>query len=498
MSLLLEALKKAELAKQGKQPDATDSLLAAEIQFEPSPQAGAAEPKGQNFITRGELPNISHTLEILSEDLPSMSAKRDADEAAAEPVAAQPSRVSPPPYRPARAPAPEPEMESVPPSTTASMDSDGAAERDAARQLFEAKEVEYHPKRNFYITLGVLITVAAGYGGYVWWELQPKSAYSAAALQAAAKSARTAPIARAPEAAQPPPPAAASSPSPAAAASSPSPRATASGPQLPTAPQSGPPPVATKAAAPRAAEAAKPLPAQPRTVFAKRPAAATGPAVAAQAPGRARPPTRAAARTQREPIAIKAPALEVDPLVARGYDAYQRSDLAGAHDAYELALRRDPLNRDALLGMAAIAVRERRFEGAQAHYIRLIELDPRDVHAAAGLLALRGQVSPTQSESRLKTLIAANPDVAELYFALGNQYARQARWAEAQAAYFKAYAGDLENADFAVNLAISLDQMRQEARALEYYRRAMALAVNRPVSFDLNQIHTRIQELERR
>lgn len=186
----------------------------------------------------------------------------------------------------------------------------------------------------------------------------------------------------------------------------------------------------------------------------------------------------------------------VDPLVTRGFAAYQRNDLADARESYQQALQRDPFNRDALLGIAAIDVRERHFERAQAAYIRLLELDPRDVNAAAGLITLRGQVNPGQSESQLKTLIASNPDAAVLYFALGNQYAQQSRWSEAQAAYFKAYAGEPENADFAVNLAISLDHLRKNAMALRYYRRAIELAANHTVSFNTNQVRNRIQELE--
>ena len=67
MSLLLEALKKAELAKQGGKP-ADDETS---IQFEPAPpeRRGEAQP----VITRGQLPDISQPLEILSEDLPSAS-----------------------------------------------------------------------------------------------------------------------------------------------------------------------------------------------------------------------------------------------------------------------------------------------------------------------------------------------------------------------------------------------------------------------------------------
>jgi tetratricopeptide (TPR) repeat protein len=481
MSLLLEALKKAELAKQGRKP-ADDE---AAIQFEPAApeRGGAAEP----VITRGQLPDISEPLEILSEDLPSASAQRAAEEAesmaaapiAATPVDARPIAAAPmaavppaPAHRPARAT--EPELEVEPRSNAenaapAPMESAGAAERDAARQLFEAKEVEYNPRRNFFITIGVLLAAGAGYGGYVWWQLRPPSGYNVAAVQSAANGT--------------PAPGAQADLAPAVQPPVPPPAA----PQAPASP--GPSPAAAKAeAAPAQAQIAGPR----GPAFTRREA---GPETVAAAGSPA--PARGPERVERPPITITPPVLAVDPLVERAFESYQKGELAGSRDAYRQVLQREPLNRDALLGLAAIDVRLRSFDTAEARYIKLLELDPRDVNAQAGLIALRGQADPVQSESRLKTLIATSPDATPLHFALGNQYAQQARWAEAQAEYFKAYSGDSENADFAFNLAVSLDQLRQSALALQYYQRAMALAADRTVSFELTQVTTRIQELRR-
>jgi len=64
----------------------------------------------------------------------------------------------------------------------------------------------------------------------------------------------------------------------------------------------------------------------------------------------------------------------------------------------------------------------------------------------ANLISLRGQLDPVASESRLKSFIATQPEAALLHFSLGNQYAQQSRWSEAQAAYFKAHSVDPENA----------------------------------------------------
>jgi tetratricopeptide (TPR) repeat protein len=184
-------------------------------------------------------------------------------------------------------------------------------------------------------------------------------------------------------------------------------------------------------------------------------------------------------------------------MVDQAYQAFQRNDLAGARDGYLRVLARDANNRDALLGLAAIDARNGDFDVAGARYLRLLELNPRDSHALAGLVALRSQIDPVASESRLKTMIASQPEAAHLHFALGNQYARQSRWPEAQAEYFKAFSADPENADYAFNLAVSLDQLRQKNPAVEYYRRALDLASRHPANFDRAQTQTRVQELSR-
>ena len=192
------------------------------------------------------------------------------------------------------------------------------------------------------------------------------------------------------------------------------------------------------------------------------------------------------------------PVLQVHPRVAAGYAAYQQGKLEAARSEYQQALREEPRNRDALLGLAALDMREQRYESADAIYRRLLQADPRDPYAHAGLLALRGQgIDPVAAESRLRTLLAVEPDTAVLNFSLGNQYAQQARWAEAQQAYFKAVAAEPENPDYAYNLAVSLEHLRQVGPALDYYRRALALAESRHASFDRSAAQARVQQLAR-
>ena len=189
---------------------------------------------------------------------------------------------------------------------------------------------------------------------------------------------------------------------------------------------------------------------------------------------------------------------QIHPQVNAGYTAYQAGDLAKARTEYQQVLREEPANRDALLGLAAVEMRAQRYDLSDAYYQRLLQADPRDPHAQAGLLALRGQqLDPVLVESRVKTLLAADREANVLYFTLGNQYAQQGRWAEAQQAYFKAFATDPDNADYAFNLAVSLDQLRQPKLALEYYRRALALAEKRSASFAPDVARTRVEQLSR-
>ena len=201
---------------------------------------------------------------------------------------------------------------------------------------------------------------------------------------------------------------------------------------------------------------------------------------------------------QREgKIKITPAQVQADPVLESAFQAFNAGNLARARDDYQQVLRDSPDNRDALLGLAAVEMQAKRYDAAASFYTRLLELDPRDAYAQAGLIGLKGEIDPLTAESRLKNMIAAQPEASFLHFTLGNQYAAQGRWAEAQQAYFRAYSGSPEHPDFAYNLAVSLDKMHQPRPALEYYRRALALAEGRPISFDRAQVGKRVSQLAR-
>lgn len=477
MSLLLEALKKAEKAKEEAHRRASGDPEPATSSFDP--ESTVVDP-GRHVTTRDELPDIHAPLEILSEDLQASRRKAPALELALEEPQPQPAAALEPRVAPSQAQRRE--------AARAPADSQ-QSDRAAAQKVFEAKFKEPNPKLPFYITVGVLSLFAVGTVGYFWYQLrpppslvnanpprpsgEPPPAVADAKPAAGTPAADTQPAVQAPIPGLPGAPAAAQAP---VVAATPAPAA------APTSPASAP-------AAPAAVASATPAP------VAKPAAPAPSAAPASRAP---RETPRAQAATRDDGLTVNRSGPQLHPRVESGYAAYQAGDLARARTDYEQVLREDAGNRDAALGLAAVEMRSQRFEQADAIYQRLLQANPRDPHAQAGMLALRGHaLDPVQAESRVKSLLAADPEASVLHFTLGNQYSQQGRWAEAQQAYFKAYAGDPENPDYAFNLAVSLDQLRQSTLALEYYRRALALAEKRAAGFAPEAARARAQQLSR-
>ena len=472
MSLLLEALKKAEKAKEEAQRRAEGGNAGGEPAASAFDAEATVAADGKHVMRRDELPDISAPLEILSDDL--RPAARSKSAAPLELAIAE----TPPPPPPApdrRAMARAAQRAS---SGTESADLAGA-ERAAAQKVFEAKFKEPNPRLPFYIAMGALGAFAAGTVIYFWIQLRPPPSL---VNTNPARSASEKPLDAGAE----------KSTATAAAPASTGPSA------IPGLPGSAPP-------QPAAAAAPAVSPAAPLTAAASAPAA-TAPAVVPPTASAPKPPASSRgtprgappAKDQGSALSVTRSGPQIHPQVNAGYSAYQAGDLAKARSEYQQVLREEPGNRDALLGLAAVEMRGQRYDLSDAYYQRILRADPRDPHAQAGLLALRSQqLDPVLVESRVKSLIAADREANVLYFTLGNQYAQQGRWAEAQQAYFKAFATDPDNADYAFNVAVSLDQLHQPKLALEYYRRALALAEKRSASFAPEVARLRVQQLSR-
>lgn len=387
MSLLMDALRKAEEAKRtAAQPEGAAQSPSADFSTAPTP------PR--------EFPESAHA-ELALEPLPGQAARADA--ASGEAAAIRNKNAE-------------------------------QAQRQTIQNAFAAKTPAKKPEdKAFLLALACVAGLAAvGIGGYVWWQMQPRSSLVAATNVPPAAAVRPAP-------------------SPAVAA---------------------------------------PLPTTEPLVAAEQAPPAADPVERSQP----RPATSLPATP--DPVRITRSQPRVNPLLERGYTALQQGDLAQAQQAYERMLGTDPKSVDAMYGLAAIALQRQQPGLAEDYYLRILEADPRDPYAHAGLAGLRGRAGGSNAESRLKALIAEQPGVAPLHFALGNLYAQDQRWRDAQQSYFLAYQNDSSSPDIAFNLAVSLDQLRQNRLAAQYYTEALRLAVAQPSAFNREQAQQRLRELQ--
>ena len=193
------------------------------------------------------------------------------------------------------------------------------------------------------------------------------------------------------------------------------------------------------------------------------------------------------------------PQAGVNPTLMSAYEAYNAGKDAEAQKLYKQVLQRDVRNVDALLGLGAIASRQGRMADANGWYGKVLEVEPRNSLAQSALLDNQLQTNQSQgntqdTESRLKNMLAKQPNDANLYVALGNLYAEQNQWASAQQAYFDAYSLN-SNADNAFNLAVSLDQMGKPKLGLPYYRRALEQASSSS-NIDIAALEARIAAIQ--
>jgi tetratricopeptide (TPR) repeat protein len=448
----MDALRKAEQQKRAlAQENQPSAAIKQELSLEPiaTPEQIAPEtPDGnKNSQVGNTLPELPQHLEELDEQfmahVPNPRAGGNTQSAA-----------KPPPQTPAEPPA-------KPAPTGSRADTDIAR----ARALFEAKQPAEKTNRNFAIAVGLstLLAVAA-IGGYFWWELQPKGGIVAVPTPS--------PASPAPQAATP---------------AAPISQADLGSPAEP-APAAAPLPSQTRAAVTPAPTLA-PVPPQREEEADEDPPVAAKRAVSP-------PPASPAPVQPQSPIRVSKAQLKTDPLLEQAWQAFNRGEGDLARAAWHKVLQADPHNADALHGLGTLARQRGQLETAAAYYLRALEGNPRDALAYATLLALTPPSDARLAESRLKGMLAEQPDSPHLNFALGNLQARESRWSDAQQAYFKAHAADPANPDYLFNLAVSLDQLHKPQLAARYYNQAVEAAAKQPASFDAGQVAARLKQLQ--
>lgn len=443
MSLLMDALKRAEEAKRQQGESGTQE--SGGLQLEPV-IASASEARNSG------LPDLNSHLDAVDADLKATAAEH-------------------------------------PPRQNSPRKADEAIDRAVAQNVLaagnaSATEDDPGSNRNRIIAIiGVGALAAAGVGTYFYLQLQ--------GLSQGSNRLAAGPVG---QLARPSIPPRAAVTSPAIVVANPTPVAAESTPTAPAAPAT-----ANPAAAPRPERTA----AQPTgngspvavTRKAGTPNTGSSEKAAMRSAGTTAPPLSPPGTANAVQVSRQS---SVSPVI-QGYESLQAGRFAEARNAYVQALRQDPREVDAMVGLAAVAQKEGQADEAAELYERALQIDPRNGVAVAGLSALQGGTDPAQTESRLKSLInSQNSDpnaTSALNFALGNLYAGQRRWPEAQQAYFRAHSADAGNPDVLYNLAVSLEHLNQKPLARQFYGQAVQASRQRSASFAPGDAEKRLAAL---
>lgn len=428
-------------------------------------------------------------------------------QAIAEPMVVAPTATpaSPPPTEPARpsepvraAPAPIPAAPLMPPAARSEAPP-AQLSPEAARQLFDSKQKTQRsapsPGQRLALIAGVGVVGLLAAGGWLWWQTRDVGSFSPAAAVLPAPAELTDPTTAAiPAASESAAPTGTEAAVAAAAVAAP----TAAAADTPQPPAAAPPP----SSGPQSVLPAAPLQPLPAALASTGQPTPTQTAVQAALPVTPKPGDRA--QVVELPAGLAAPDVRfvrdnpppsIARNVAQGFEAFQQGDYGRAAELYRAQLQQDSRNRDALLGLAAVAVKRNQLDEARNLYRRLLANDPKDALAATALLSLSNDGDTDGNEGRLKAAEASQPS-AEAATAVAGLLARQGRWREAQEYYFKAHAAAPAEPDYAYNLAVALDALGEARLASQYYDTALKLRGSKPGSFNPDVVRQRLQTLE--
>jgi len=181
----------------------------------------------------------------------------------------------------------------------------------------------------------------------------------------------------------------------------------------------------------------------------------------------------------------------------RAYEFYQQALYPQALKEYKAVFNKDSNNKDALLGIAAISLKQGDRKNALKIYHKLNDLFPNDVAIKSALNGVSSQSDEIKTGyyGETKRLLEQNPSSPELQFNMGNILSAEKRWSEAQVYYFNAYKLKPNNADYLYNLAISLDYLSQYKVAVKFYQLALTEAEDKDASFNEKSVINRMAVL---
>ena len=175
------------------------------------------------------------------------------------------------------------------------------------------------------------------------------------------------------------------------------------------------------------------------------------------------------------------------------YSNYEKGDLVQAQAIFKSVLAMNPQNEFALIGLGNILVSKQQYFDAMAYYQQALVARPSSLNAFEAIANVSGHVELNSDwKNALLAMVKDYPNSPTLQYALGNLYAMEKDWLAAQESYFQAASLEPDNADYLVNLAVSLDQLGKYKPAARYYTEALAFTEVESVNFNEAQVKNRL------
>ena len=175
------------------------------------------------------------------------------------------------------------------------------------------------------------------------------------------------------------------------------------------------------------------------------------------------------------------------------YSALYQNDLVLANQLFSEIIEAQPTNITGLNGYASVQASLGNNDIALDTYQKVLTLDSSNLHAFEAMVSLLGnRLDASEWVTEIKRILTVHPESSVLNYALGNLFARENDWKKAQSYYFDAYALENTNADYLVNLAVSLDHLGQYDLAEKYYTLALVHSGSQSISFNEEPIKQRV------
>ncbi len=168
-------------------------------------------------------------------------------------------------------------------------------------------------------------------------------------------------------------------------------------------------------------------------------------------------------------LEVRTPAMNINYELEKAYNALLSGQSNAAITIYKEVLKNDPLNEDALFGLATTYHRAGQIEAARPLYGKLLAQNPSHRSALNNFLVLVADEAPQEALLQLEALEKKSPDFSPIPAQMAVIYQKNGDFAKASEKMFKAVSLAPENLTYRYNLAILMDKQRNYEEATKLY-----------------------------